>query len=70
MSAQAFVTSGGRRLLLVNKRNREIAVSLPDADKATALAVDTETGDNAARGVQVASGTIKLEPFSVTVVSW
>jgi hypothetical protein len=70
VGAQAFVTPGGRKLLLVNKRNREIAVSLPDADKATALAVDTETGDNPARGVQLTAGTIKLEPFSVTVVSW
>jgi len=70
VSAQAFVTSGGRKLLLVNKRNRESAVSLPDADKATALAVDPETGDNPARGVQLTTGTIKLEPFSVTVVSW
>ncbi|MGD0741026.1 MAG: glycosyl hydrolase family 39 [Terracidiphilus sp.] len=70
VSAQAFVTPGGRKLLLVNKRNREIAVSLPDAGKATALAVDPETGDRPARGVQLASGTIKLEPFSVAVVSW
>jgi hypothetical protein len=70
VSAQAFVTSRGRKVLLVNKRNREIAVSLPDADKATALAVDTETGDNTARVVQLAAGTIKLGPFSVTVVNW
>jgi hypothetical protein len=70
VDAQAFVTSGGRKLLLVNKRNREIAVSLPDADKTTALAVDRETGDGPAHGRQLASGTIKLEPFAVTVVSW
>jgi hypothetical protein len=70
VSAQAFVTSGGRKLLLVNKRNREIAVVLPDAEKATALAVDAETADKPARGVQLTSGTIKLEPFAVTVVSW
>lgn len=70
VSAQAFATPGGRKLLLVNKRNREIPVSLPDADKASALAVDPETGDNAARAVQLTAGTIKLEPFSVTVVSW
>ncbi|MFZ0340703.1 MAG: glycosyl hydrolase family 39 [Terracidiphilus sp.] len=70
VSAQAFITPGGHKLLLVNKRNREIAVAVPDADKATALAVDPETGDGPARGVQLTSGTIKLEPFSVTVVSW
>ena len=70
LAAQAFVTPAGRKLLLVNKRNREIAVSLPDADKVTALAVDPETGDNPARGVQLTAGTIKLKPFAVTVVSW
>ena len=70
VSAQAFVTSGGRKLLLVNKRNRAIAVSLPDADKATALEVDTDTGDNPARSVQLTAGAVKLEPFAVTLVSW
>ncbi len=70
VSAQAFVTPGGRKLLLVNKRNREIAVALPDADKATALAVDTESGENPARAVPVAGSTIKLTPFAVTVISW
>lgn len=70
VSAQAFVTSSGRKLLLVNKRNRTITVAVPDADEATALAVDAETGDRPARGVELTAGTIKLEPFSVTIVSW
>ena len=68
--AQAFVTPAGRKLLLVNKRNRELQVTLPDADKANALAVDPETGDSPARSVQLSAGTIKLEPFAVAVVSW
>ena len=70
LAAQAFVTPAGHKLLLVNKRNREMAVKLPDADKATALAVDPDSGDNHARSVQLTAGTIKLEPFAVTVVSW
>ncbi len=70
VAAQAFVVPAGRRLLLANKRNREIAVSLPDADKATALTVDEETGDGPARSVKIAGGSITLEPFAVTVVSW
>ena len=70
LSAQAFVTPTGRKLLLVNKRNRAIAISLPDADKATALAVDTESGESPARKVPVTGGSIELEPFAVTVVSW
>jgi hypothetical protein len=70
LAAQAYVTPAGRKLLLVNKRNRELVVKLPDAGKATALSVDPETGDNPARAVQLTAGTIKLEPFAVTVVSW
>jgi Glycosyl hydrolases family 39 len=70
VGAQAFVTPAGRKLLLVNKRNRELSVKLPDADKAAALAVDPESGDNPARGVPLTTGTIKLKPFAVTVVSW
>jgi len=70
VSAQAFVTPAGRRLLLVNKRNREVAVSLADADKATALVVDPDSGEGAARPIPVSAGTIRLEPFAVAVVEW
>ena len=69
-AAQAFVTPTGRKLLLVNKRDREQVVKLPDPDKATALSVDPETGDNPARVMQLSADTIELEPFAVTVVSW
>ena len=70
MVAQAFVTPTGRKLLLVNKRIREQVVKLPDADKATTLSVDPETGENPARAVHLSTDTINLEPFAVTVVSW
>jgi hypothetical protein len=68
--AQAFVTTTGRKLLLVNKRDRAVDVPLPDADKVSALTVDGETGDGAARTVKPADGKLRLEPFAVTVVSW
>jgi hypothetical protein len=70
VAAQAFITPAGRKLLLANKRDRAVEIQLPDAEKASALAVDAETGDNAARSVKPAGGKIKLEPFAVTVVSW
>ncbi len=70
LAAQGFVTPGGRKLLLVNKRDRAIEVTLADAEKATALTVDGQTGDGPARGVKPADGKLKLEPFAVTVVSW
>lgn len=70
LTAQAYVTSAGRKLLLVNKRNREFEIPLPDADKASALAVDEKTGDGPARSVKIAGGAVTLAPFAVTVVSW
>jgi len=70
LAAQGFVTPGGRKLLLVNKRNRAMDVALADAEKASALAVDEKTGDGPARGVKPANGKLSLEPFAVTVVSW
>jgi len=68
--AQAFVTPGGHKLLLANKRNRAVEVALPDGDRATALTVDAATGDGPARRVKPADGKIRLEAFAVTVVLW
>jgi hypothetical protein len=70
VSAQAFNTPGGHKLLLVNKRNRPCEVLLPDAAKATVLTVDLATGDGPARNLRPVDGKIKLEPFAVTAVSW
>ena len=70
VESQAFDTSSGHKMLLANKRNLPVNVVLPDASKATALAVDLQTGDGPARSVPVTDGKIHLEPFAVTVVSW
>jgi hypothetical protein len=70
VEAQAFVTPGGHKLLLANKREFAVEVPLPDAEKASAQTVDESTGDGPARNVKPANGNIKLEPFAVTVVSW
>ena len=70
VAAQAFVTPAGHKLLLANKRNQAVDVPLADADKATALTVDLQTGDEPARSVKPEDGKIRLEPFAVTVVSW
>lgn len=70
LSAQAFTTSSGRKLLLVNKRNREQIVAVPDGDKAKALTVDLESGNNPARAAKLENGAIHLAPFAVTVIIW
>jgi len=70
VAAQGFVTEGGHKLLLANERNHAVDVELPEAEKASALTVDAETGDGAACSVKPIGGRIRLEPFAVTVVSW
>ena len=70
VTAQAFVTASGHKLLLVNKRNHAVEIALPDADKASALTVDLESGEGPARSVRPSAGSVRLEPFAVMVVSW
>lgn len=70
VTAQAFTTPAGRKLLLINKRNHQVGMKLPDAGNAAVLAVDSETGDNPARSVPITADTFQLRPFAVAVVSW
>jgi hypothetical protein len=70
LAAQAFLTPTGRKLLLVNKRNRAFEVQLGDAAIANALTVDVDSGEGPARAAKPVDGKLNLAPFSVTVVSW
>jgi hypothetical protein len=70
LAAQAFLTSTGQKLLLVNKRNRASEVQLQDPTKASALTVDADSGEGPARAVKLIDGKLDLAPFSVTVVNW
>ena len=46
IAAQAFVTSAGKKLLLINKRNRVIDVTLPTgAQNANLSTVDEGSGE-------------------------
>ncbi len=71
LAAQAFVTPHGKKLLLVNKRNREQEIALPGAPGGAALStVDEASGEQPARNSQQTGPTVRLAPFAVTVVSW
>lgn len=68
---QAFETSEGHKLLLLNRRNREAVVTLPQGvTNYTLSVVDGATGDDAPRTSQSSAGTVTLSPFSVAVVAW
>ena len=68
---QAFSTPAGQKLLLLNRRNRSVEVTLPGGSKAhTVAVVDGVTGDNEPRVTQESGDGLKLSSFSVAVVSW
>jgi hypothetical protein len=71
VSAQAFITPSGRKLLLVNKRNREVDVTLPHGTSEVTLAtVDEATADGPARNSEHEGTALRISPFSVTVIKW
>jgi Glycosyl hydrolases family 39 len=70
VSAQAFVTQGGRKLLLVNKRLRAVTVTLPKGFTAGhVMLVAPSTGDHAPMTNQVAGTSVTLEANEVAVVA-
>src|SRR5580692_9673511 len=71
VEGQGFETSEGHKLLLLNKRNREAAITLPaEATNYTVSVVDDATGDDAPRMSQGNGNMLTLSPFAVAVVSW
>ncbi len=71
VTAQAFDTPTGRKLLLVNQRNRRVEVTLPPGTgHAESSTVDEASGEDEPRGAEVSGSAIELAPFAVTVVRW
>ncbi len=69
VAAQAFVTKEGKNLLLINKRDKQMQVKLPEEAKdAITCFVDTSTGDNPISQRQLIGTTISMEPFSVILI--
>ena len=71
VTAQAFETPTGRKLLLVNQRNRSTEVTLPrNPGNAESSTVDEASGEGEPRTAAVTGSAIQLAPFAVTVVHW
>lgn len=70
VEAQAFLTPTGRKLLLVNKRNRAIDLEVKDAENGKVQTVDELTGDEPAQSTKTPSNILRLQPFAVSVVAW
>jgi len=69
VTAQGFLTPAGKKLLLVNKRNHEVQVKLPEGfEHAKTFTVDEETGDSEPRAGAAENAELTMAPFAVTVV--
>lgn len=68
-AAQAFLVGTEKQLLLVNKRNRKVAVTLPKSfEGGQARCVDVTTGAGAAKAPESVMRPLVLHPFAVCVI--
>lgn len=67
ITAQAFITTEGRKLLLINKRNTEAVLELPN-EMSGEQYIELSTEDNLPTKNQLTGNTIIVEPFSVVVI--
>jgi hypothetical protein len=71
VDGQAYITKNGKKLLLINRQDKDVRVMLPaGALGGTALSVDTSTRENPPAEVSLAENSILLKAFSVTVVDY
>ncbi|MGC2399483.1 MAG: glycosyl hydrolase family 39 [Acidobacteriaceae bacterium] len=70
IAAQGFVTPAGKKLLLINRRNREVDVTLPTGMRSASLQiVDEASGEGTARSSKGDGAYLKMAPFAVTVLT-
>lgn len=68
VTAQAFATASGKKLLLINRTNKEINLKLPAMEGSALQTVDVTTGDNPIAAGQIKGDAFVLKPFAVTVI--
>jgi hypothetical protein len=69
LAVQAFVTDRGKRILVINKRDKPQDVELPPEIEATSVTlVAPSTGDSHPSGPKAQGNKLHLEPFEVAVV--
>ena len=66
--AQAYQTKAGKRILLINKTNKEITLPIKDLNGAKFETVDVTTGDNPIADGEVKGDSYLVKPFAVTII--
>ncbi len=68
--AQGFVTSRGKRVLVINRSNRVVTVALPAAFQGGKFTVvDPSTGDNEPVAGVIGGKGVEMKPFAVGVIA-
>ncbi|HTS45631.1 MAG TPA: hypothetical protein VMH01_14630 [Puia sp.] len=68
--SQGFTTKTGKKILLINTRNKEVKINLPlDLKDAMVFYVDVNTREEPISQMQLKANTITLQPFAVMVVN-
>ena len=67
--AQGFQTREGKKVLLVNKRNKTVRINLNASfEKGVFSVVDPSTGEGPARTTSISNSFIEIKPFGVGVI--
>jgi len=69
VTAQAFATKDGKKLLVINKRDRRQTLKLEAGAATQVTYIAPSTGDKAASTKAISGSELVLEPFEVAVVS-
>jgi hypothetical protein len=67
VTAQGFRTGNRKKLLLVNKRDRDVKIQLPEGAESITF-VAPSTGDGEPKTALLEMRTVSLEPFEVAIV--
>jgi hypothetical protein len=68
ITAQAFVTRAGKKLLVINKRSVPQTLTLAEGAMTSVSYIAPSTGDKPAAVKAMSGNTLQLEPFEVAVV--
>jgi hypothetical protein len=69
VAAQAFMTAKGKKLLLINKYDRDVLLKLPEGAVRIAY-VDERTGDDPAVQKNIVNNEVNLKPYSVAIIDF
>ena len=67
VTSQAFLTKKGKKLLLINKYDREETLKLPQ-EASQITCVDESTGDNPAVQKNITGSQVTLKPYAVAII--